>query len=63
MWAIIGAIGGLAAGAVAGFGVALVLMSVTRQPGGGTFGMADVIVCVPVGAVVGLGLGLWWGLR
>ena len=48
---IIGGLIGFLTGAVAGFGVAMLIAS-PRYDGG--FGMLEVLICVPTGAVIGL---------
>lgn len=60
MWIVIGALAGLVLGLAAGFGVAL---AVARPRNDGTFGMREMLVCLPCGALVGLVAGIVWGCR
>jgi hypothetical protein len=61
---VIDAIVGSVGGAVIGFGVALIAMSVNKPPrSGGAFGMMEVITLVPSGAVIGLLAGIFWWYR
>jgi hypothetical protein len=61
---VIDAIGGSVGGAVIGFGVALIAMSINKTPqSGGTFGMIEVITLVPSGALIGLLAGIFWWYR
>jgi hypothetical protein len=61
---VIDAIVGSVGGAVIGFGVALIAMSVNKTPqSGGAFGMMEVITLVPSGALIGLLAGIFWWRR
>lgn len=61
---VIDAIVGSVGGAIIGFGVALIAMSINKNPqSGGAFGMMEVITLVPSGAVIGLLAGLVWWYR
>ena len=53
---------GLVLGAALGFDVALLAMSFHPRYDG-TFGMREMIVCLPVGALIGLIAGIAWALR
>lgn len=53
---LVGLVAGLILGAVVGFGMALVAMSVDGQipqHQDGTYGMSEMLVCLPLGALVG----------
>ena len=58
---IIGGLGGTVIGAVAGFGVALVAMSFSQSRNDGSYGMVEVLICLPSGALIGLLVGIFWG--
>jgi hypothetical protein len=61
---VIDAIVGSVGGAVIGFGMALIAMSVNKTPqSGGAFGMMEVIILVPSGALIGLLAGIFWWCR
>ena len=59
---LVGAIIGLALGVIAGFGTALVAMSFDPRSDG-TYGMREMLVCLPSGALAGLATGIAWGRR
>lgn len=58
---ILGALGGVVIGAVTGFAVALVAMSFSPSRNDGGYGMLEVIICLPSGAIIGLLAGIVWG--
>lgn len=60
---VIGGLAGLVIGAVAGFAAALVAMSASQSRNDGTYGMLEMIVCLPAGAFLGLLAGLVWGFK
>jgi hypothetical protein len=62
VWIIVGALVGLVIGAVLGFGAALIAMSASKSHNDGSYGMREMIVCLPSGAVLGLVAGVLWGL-
>jgi hypothetical protein len=62
VWVIVGALVGLVIGAVLGFGAALIAMSFSKSHNDGSYGMREMIVCLPSGAVLGLVAGVLWGL-
>jgi hypothetical protein len=62
VWTIVGALAGLVIGAVLGFGAALIAMSFSKSHNDGSYGMREMIVCLPTGAVLGLVAGVLWGL-
>ncbi|WP_158811155.1 hypothetical protein [Beijerinckia sp. L45] len=62
IWVVVGALIGLIVGAAVGFGVALAAMSAGPQRSDGTYGMREMLVCLPAGILFGLAAGLWWGL-
>jgi hypothetical protein len=53
---------GLVIGALVGFGVALIAMSFSPSRADGTFGMREMIVCLPSGALLGLLAASSWAL-
>ena len=57
---LLGGAGGLVVGAVIGFGVALAFATPRND---GTYGMREIIVCLPIGALLGLIAGVFWGVR
>jgi hypothetical protein len=61
VWALVGAAVGMIIGIAVGFGVALAAMSVGPPRNDGTYGMREMLVCVPSGALLGLAAGLLWG--
>jgi ABC-type xylose transport system permease subunit len=61
VFVIIGGLAGLVIGAIAGFGVALVAMSFSQSRNDGSYGMLEVIVCLPSCAFLGLLAGVYWG--
>jgi hypothetical protein len=61
VWVLVGASAGLILGAFAGFGMALAAMSLGPPRSDGTYGMREMLVCLPAGALLGLAAGLWWG--
>ena len=62
LWTLIFAVVGLIVGAVVGIGIALVTMSFDPR-WDGTYGMREMIVCLPCGALAGLAAGIAWGCR
>ena len=61
---VLAVIVGTVGGGVVGFGVALIAMSLNKNPqAGGGFGMMEVITLVPSGAVIGLLAGCFWWFR
>ena len=61
LYIVIGGLSGLVIGAVLGFGAALVAMQLGPPRYDGTFGLREVLVCLPSGTVLGLLAGLYWG--
>lgn len=57
---IIAGLLGLVVGAAIGFGFAL---WIAKPRNDGTFGMREMLVCLPVGALIGLAMGVWWGVK
>jgi hypothetical protein len=53
---------GLVTGAILGFGTALIAMSFSASRTDGTFGMREMIVCLPSGALLGLLAASYWAL-
>jgi hypothetical protein len=53
---------GLVIGAIVGFGVALIAMSFGPPRTDGSFGMREMIVCLPSGALLGLLAAASWAL-
>jgi hypothetical protein len=53
---------GLVIGALLGFGAALIAMSFSPSRTDGTFGMREMIVCLPSGALLGLLAASSWAL-
>ena len=62
LWLLVGGSLGLVVGAVCGFGVALVAMTFHPRYDG-TYGMREMLVCLPSGTVIGLVAGLVWAFR
>ncbi|MCX8252487.1 hypothetical protein RHAL1_00389 [Beijerinckiaceae bacterium RH AL1] len=62
IWILLGALGGIALGVVVGFAVALFVMQFYPRYDG-TFGMREMLVCLPLGALAGLIAGLVWAFR
>lgn len=62
LWIVVGAVIGLVAGIIVGVGVALVAMSFDPR-NDGTYGMREMLVCLPSGALAGLATGIAWGRR
>lgn len=62
IWVVVGAIGGLVLGVIAGIAVALAVMQLHPRSDG-TYGMREMLVCVPCGALIGLVAGLFWGFH
>ena len=60
IWIIVGALAGIVLGALAGFGTALAVMPLHPR-NDGTYGMREMLVCVPCGALIGLVAGVIWG--
>jgi hypothetical protein len=60
---LVGGAAGLALGTVLGFGAALAVAAVLPNPDDGTFAMRQLVVCLPLGAIVGLVAGIAWGLH
>lgn len=58
---LLGGLLGLAFGCGAGFGAALIAMSMSAPRYDGTYGMREVLVCLPAGALLGLVAGCAWG--
>jgi hypothetical protein len=56
---VIGGSAGLVIGAIAGFCVALVAMSFSQSRNDGSYGMLEMIVCLPSGTFLGLLTGLY----
>ena len=53
---------GLIMGAIVGFIVALIAMSFGPPRADGSFGMREMIVCLPSGALLGLLAAAYWAL-
>lgn len=63
VWVVGGGIGGAILGFIAGFGVALGVMSLLSPPrSDGTYGMREMLVCLPIGVILGTSAGVSWGL-
>lgn len=62
IWIVVGAIAGLALGVMAGFAVALAVAQ-WHPRNDGTYGMREMLVCLPCGALAGLVAGIVWGCR
>jgi len=60
---ILFAIVGTFLGAVAGFGGALIAMSLGPNRYDGSYGMREMLLCLPTGTLIGLVAGIWIGLR
>jgi hypothetical protein len=63
VWVLAGGSAGAVGGAALGFGVALVAMSVTKSRNDGTYGMVQMMFCVPGGVILGLITGIIVGLK
>ena len=63
LWCLVGGAAGLALGTVLGFAAALAVASVLPNPDDSTFAMRQMVVCLPLGALVGLVAGVAWGLH
>ena len=61
-WIFIGALTGLILGALVGLLVALAVMQ-AHPRNDGTYGMREMLVCLPCGALAGLVAGIIWGCR
>lgn len=62
VWILVGGTCGLVVGAGLGFAAALAAMSLGPPRNDGTYGMREMLVALPTGAVLGLLAGLAWGL-
>lgn len=63
VWIVVGAVVGPLLGAIAGFGVALVAMSLGPPRTDGSYGMREVLICLPLGGLAGLVIGILLALR
>jgi len=61
LWVLVGGSLGLVLGVVLGFVVALVAMTFDPRSDG-TYGMREMVVCLPAGALVGLAAGVAWAV-
>ncbi len=52
---------GLVIGLLVGFGAALFAMRFSQPKNDGSFGMLEMLVCLPTGTLIGLASGLYWG--
>ena len=62
VWTMVGGMCGLTVGAGLGFAAALVAMSLEPPRSDGTYGMREMLIALPGGALLGLLVGLAWGL-
>ena len=60
LYVIIGGLLGVVIGAILGFGAALIAMQLGPPKYDGSYGLMEVLVCVPSGALLGLVAGLYW---
>ena len=58
LWIAVGALAGLVIGALAG-----VAVMPLHPRSDGTYGMREMLICLPCGALVGLVAGIVWGCR
>ncbi len=63
LWSVLFGLLGFLAGAGLGFAAALAWASALPAPNDGTFAMREMLVCVPVGALVGAVAGIAWAMR
>ena len=62
LWSVIYGLLGLVAGVVLAFAAALAWASALPAPNDGTFAMRQMVLCLPLGAALGLVAGIAWRL-
>lgn len=63
LWSVVFGALGILVGAVLGFAAALAWASALPAPNDGTFAMREMLVCLPIGALAGLVVGIAWAIR
>ena len=63
LWVLLGGSAGLLIGAVVGFLAALGVASLSSPRMDGSFGMREMLVCLPLGTILGGVAGIAWALR